>query len=145
MTFRFSKKSIERLKGVHPDLIRVCMLAITLTDTDFGITQGARTLEQQKALYAQGRTVPGKIVTWTLNSRHLPQADGLSHAIDFGVFLNGVYINGDTADEYRHYERVVPFFKQAAQKLGIKITCGADWPAKKRDVPHIELDRAHYG
>lgn len=145
MTYQFSKKSIQKLSGVHPDLIRVCMLAITLTSIDFGIVQGVRTLEKQKELYGQGRTAPGPIVTWTLKSRHLPQADGYGHAIDFGVYLNGVYINGDTPDEQRHYETVVPFFKVAAQKLGIKIVCGADWPKNKRDVPHIELDRAHYG
>jgi peptidoglycan L-alanyl-D-glutamate endopeptidase CwlK len=31
----------------------------------------ARTQEEQAALYAQGRTAPGKVVTWTLNSKHV--------------------------------------------------------------------------
>ena len=34
------------------------------------ITETYRSLERQKYLYAQGRTRPGQIVTWTLNSNH---------------------------------------------------------------------------
>lgn len=30
-----------------------------------------RTQDEQAALYAQGRTVPGKVVTWTLDSKHV--------------------------------------------------------------------------
>jgi peptidoglycan L-alanyl-D-glutamate endopeptidase CwlK len=30
-----------------------------------------RTKDEQAALYAQGRTIPGKIVTWTLDSMHV--------------------------------------------------------------------------
>ena len=35
------------------------------------ITEWRRSLERQKALYDQGRTRPGAIVSWTMNSRHL--------------------------------------------------------------------------
>lgn len=34
------------------------------------ITEGYRSQERQNELYAQGRTKPGNIVTWTLNSVH---------------------------------------------------------------------------
>lgn len=34
------------------------------------ITSGYRSQEEQDKLYAQGRTTPGKIVTWTKNSKH---------------------------------------------------------------------------
>ncbi len=33
--------------------------------------QGYRTQEQQDVLYAQGRTAPGPVVTWTRQSNHL--------------------------------------------------------------------------
>lgn len=36
----------------------------------FVVTCTLRTQEEQEALYAQGRTKPGKIVTWTLKSKH---------------------------------------------------------------------------
>jgi len=35
------------------------------------VTEGKRSAARQKELYAQWRTKPGKIVTWTLHSRHL--------------------------------------------------------------------------
>jgi len=34
------------------------------------ITETYRSQERQKYLYAQGRTRPGQIVTWTLDSNH---------------------------------------------------------------------------
>lgn len=42
---------------------------------------GRRTAQQQAALYAQGRTAPGPVVTSTLQSRHL---GGL--AVDFDLY-----------------------------------------------------------
>jgi len=44
------------------------------------VTEGLRTAERQQALYAQGRTAPGPIITKTLASRHLT---GRAFDIDF--------------------------------------------------------------
>ena len=38
---------------------------------DLIITCTLRTQSEQQALYNQGRTLPGPIVTWTLHSQHL--------------------------------------------------------------------------
>ena len=50
------------------------------------VVQGVRTTAEQKALYAQGRTAPGAIVTYCDGvvhpSNHQPRADGLGHAVD---------------------------------------------------------------
>jgi peptidoglycan L-alanyl-D-glutamate endopeptidase CwlK len=50
------------------------------------ITQGVRTVAQQQALYAQGRTKPGKVVTACDGvkhpSNHQPKADGYGYAVD---------------------------------------------------------------
>jgi peptidoglycan L-alanyl-D-glutamate endopeptidase CwlK len=51
---------------------------------DYILTCTLRTLDQQKELYAQGRSKPGKIVTWTLNSKHLT-----GEAFDFCIMNNG--------------------------------------------------------
>ena len=72
---KFSNKSKEKLKGVHPDLVKVLELAITYTEQDFSITEGVRTKEQQ-AIYV--RTGKSK----TMNSKHLIQSDGYGHAVD---------------------------------------------------------------
>lgn len=50
------------------------------------VTDRVRTIAQQQALYAKGRTVPGRIVTQAdgirSKSNHQAQADGYGHAVD---------------------------------------------------------------
>lgn len=128
--FSFGARSEKNLAGVHPDLAAVCREAIKISRIDFGILQGLRTAEQQAENIRKG-------VSWTRNSRHLT-----GHAIDFGVFVNGAYINGDTPDECKLYERVADAFVAAALVLGILIVWGGTW--KQRDYGHIELDRRKY-
>jgi peptidoglycan LD-endopeptidase CwlK len=65
---------LERLKGCHPDLVRKVRAVITdLQGHGLRpvVVEGLRTPERQAALYAQGRTKPGKIVTDTLVSKHI--------------------------------------------------------------------------
>ena len=51
---------------------------------DLIITCTLRTQSEQQALYAQGRTLPGPIVTWTLHSQHL-----VGKAFDFCIMNAG--------------------------------------------------------
>jgi peptidoglycan L-alanyl-D-glutamate endopeptidase CwlK len=133
MTFEFSRRSLRNLEGCHPNLVRVAKKAVTLSPIDFGISHGVRTLEQQQDLYAQGRSLPGPIVTWTMNSKHLKQADGYGHAIDILVF-----INGKVSWEERFYNQVAPYMKKAAEIEDVKIIWGGDWKNRK-DRPHYEI------
>lgn len=71
MGFVLGSRSLERLKGVDPRLVNVVKLAISLSEIDFSVLEGVRTLARQRELYAQGRTKPGKIVTWTMKSKHI--------------------------------------------------------------------------
>ena len=41
--FRLSARSLSRLEGVHPDLVKVVKRAIELTEVDFMVTEGVRT------------------------------------------------------------------------------------------------------
>ena len=50
MDFKLSQRSLDRLKGVDPDLVEVVKRAIDLTEVDFGVSEGLRTLERQKEL-----------------------------------------------------------------------------------------------
>lgn len=61
MGFVLGSRSLERLKGVDPRLVNVVKLAISLSEIDFSVLEGVRTLARQRELYAQGRTKPGKI------------------------------------------------------------------------------------
>ena len=62
--WRFGKRSIERLEGVHPKLILVVSRGLLYSPIDFTVIEGLRTLERQKILKAQGRSQ-------TLKSNHL--------------------------------------------------------------------------
>jgi len=130
--FRFSERSIEKFEGVHPKLVQVAVEALTMSPYDFGIVQGVRTKEEQERLYAQGRTTAGNIVTWTLDSKHLPQSDGYGHAIDIAV-----YIKGKLSWDEHYYDAVAPYFKDAAKRIGVKLIWGGDW--KRKDRPHYEI------
>ena len=52
--YQFSGRSEKHLIGVHPDLVRVARRALELSEVDFGISEGLRTLARQKQLVAAG-------------------------------------------------------------------------------------------
>jgi peptidoglycan L-alanyl-D-glutamate endopeptidase CwlK len=70
--YKLSKTSRSRIEGIEPVLIDIIETAIKDSPFDFGIPKfgGMRTDEEQEEMFAQGRTKPGRIVTWTLNSYH---------------------------------------------------------------------------
>lgn len=126
MAFRLSSRSLARLDGVHPDLIRVVKRAIQITPVDFGITEGLRTKERQKDLVDQG-------ASRTLNSRHLT-----GHAVDVVA-----YVGSEVRWDWPLYPKIAAAFRQAAKEEGVPIIWGGDWP-RLRDGPHFELDRKAY-
>ena len=135
-------RSKNNLKGVHPSLIKLINEAIKETPVDFTITSGVRTLAEQKALYAQGRTKPGCIVTKAdgvkNKSNHQVKADGYGHAIDLCPYVDGEM---DWNDE-SNFKIIAAHIKATANCMGIKITWGGDWTEQKQgivDLPHFEL------
>jgi len=139
MAYSLGSKSLEKLRGVEPRLISVVLRAIVLTKQDFSVTCGVRTREEQRKLYAQGRTKPGQVVTWTLNSRHFVDADGFGRAVDLAPYP----LDWNTPSKF---DAIAKAMFQAAKDLGVKIRWGADWDqdGKPRergesDSPHFEL------
>jgi peptidoglycan L-alanyl-D-glutamate endopeptidase CwlK len=126
MTFVLGQKSLERLNGVHPDLVKVVKLAITRTPVDFVVLEGLRTKERQAVLFKQGATK-------TMNSRHLT-----GHAVDLAPAIGGV-----VSWDWPLYHKLAPVMKAAAKELGVAITWGGDWTTFK-DGPHWELRRDAY-
>ena len=115
MSFRLSQRSMDRLEGVHPAMTGVVERAIQLTDIDFGVTQGVRTLDEQKANVAAGRSQ-------TMASKHLLQDDGFSHAVDVVA-----YVGPDVSWELNVYDDICDAFKEAAKEVGCSIKWGAAW------------------
>jgi len=126
MSFRFSRRSRDRMKGVHPHLIAVAERAIETTPVDFLVTEGLRTPTRQAALVKAGASS-------TLKSRHLT-----GHALDIAAL-----VDGKVRWDWPLYPRIAAAFKAAARELDIPIVWGGDWP-RLRDGPHFELDRRRY-
>ena len=126
MPFKLGARSIERLQGVHPDLVRVVHRAIALTPVDFTVLEGLRSPERQKILVASG-------ASQTLNSRHIT-----GHAVDLGA-----WVDNQVDWSWPLYTKIANAMKAAANELGIAIIWGGDWKTFK-DGPHFELDRKVY-
>lgn len=125
--FKLSNRSCHRMDGCHPLLISCVTLALRkYSQIDFGVGAGAvRTKEQQKCLVADGKSK-------TMNSKHLPQDDHYSHAVD--LYPSGV--NNIMAKElHRHIKWAMD---QAASDIGIELEHGYDWGW---DYPHHEIKR----
>jgi peptidoglycan L-alanyl-D-glutamate endopeptidase CwlK len=120
--FKLSQRSIDRLSGVHPDLVSVVKLAIERSEVDFMVTEGLRSKERQKELVAAGASK-------TMNSRHIT-----GHAVDLAAYVNGIRW------DWPLYEKIAKAMKQAAYELNIKIEWGGDWKSFK-DGPHFQLSR----
>lgn len=130
--FKFSKRSESNLNGVHPDLVKVARLALTLSSRDFTVIEGLRTKERQQQLFKQGATK-------TMSSRHLT-----GHAIDIVPYPL------DWKDTMAFGELAKAMF-EASRQLKIPIRWGADWNRNGRsddetfyDGPHFELLKAVY-
>jgi peptidoglycan L-alanyl-D-glutamate endopeptidase CwlK len=136
--YKFSQRSLDTLKGIHPKLVEVMQRAIKDSPIDFTVTNGVRTTAQQQALYAQGRTKPGAIVTNAdgikNKSNHQPKADGFGYAVDIFPYYNGsVQVNDD-----KGLRIIATHIKAVAKKLGYVIEWGGDWKSIT-DYPHFEL------
>lgn len=119
--YRFSARSYRNLAGVRPELVAVATLALLLTDVDFVVTEGVRTVERQRKLVASGASK-------TMRSRHLT-----GHAIDVAA-----WVDGDIRWDWPLYSKIAEAFKAAAGELGVQLIWGGDWVTFP-DGPHFQL------
>ena len=115
MAFNLSQRSLDKLEGVHPDMVAVVKRAIELTDVDFGVTYGVRTVEEQEKLVASGRSQ-------TMKSKHLIQDTGYSHAVDLVA-----YDGSDVVWEINVYDNICDAMARAADELEVPVKWGAAW------------------
>jgi peptidoglycan L-alanyl-D-glutamate endopeptidase CwlK len=118
MTFKLSRRSLDRLEGIDDGLQAVVKMAITLSKTDFGVVQGMRTIEQQKELVAKG-------ASQTMKSKHLE-----GKAFDIMA-----YINGRASWELSVYDDLADAIKEAAIQLNVPICWGAAWATAEMPYP----------
>ena len=144
--YSFSQTSLDKMKKVHPKLVEVMKAAIENSPFDFRITDGARTTEEQFALYQKGRTLPGPKVTncdgKKFKSNHQIKSDGFGHAVDIfpcGVIENGVYRKFTSEEGYdeKKLKLIANHILAVAKSKNINIEWGGNW--KMKDTPHFEM------
>ena len=119
-----SEQNIATLLPPVQPLARELIAAAAAAGIAIKIISGTRTYEEQNALYEQGRSTPGRIVT---NARGGYSNHNFGIAFDIGVFEGGRYL-----DESPAYKTVGALGKQ----LGLE--WGGDWQSIQ-DEPHFEL------
>jgi len=127
----FSQRSLDRLSTCHSDLQDLFKEVVKYYDCT--ILEGHRTTERQQELFEQGRTTPGKIVTYcdgiTSKSRHQSTP---SIAVDVAPYPI------DWNNRERFFE-LAGFVQAFALGMNIKVQWGGHWKGKKQDLPHWEL------
>jgi len=119
-----SEKNISSLDPKIQSLARTLVHKAASVGITIKVISGLRTYEEQDALYAQGRTKPGKIVT---NARAGYSNHNFGIAFDIGVFEGNKYL-GES-----------PKYK-AVGMLGMDI--GLEWGGSWKsivDEPHFQL------
>jgi len=136
MSYKYSQASLSKLNTCHPDIQKLLNKAIKYYDIT--ILEGIRTTERQTELVRTG-------MSKTMDSKHLDQGDGFSHAVDCAlwpidwndrerfVFLQG-YLKGLADAMYESGE------------ITHRIRLGVDWDGDGNikehsffDGPHIEM------
>lgn len=115
MSFVLGTRSKQRLSGVHPDLVKVVERAIQLTTQDFTVLEGLRSLATQKDYVKRG-------VSKTLNSKHLKQPDGFSHAVDIVPI-----VRGQPRWEWPVIYPMTVAMAKAAKELNVELRWGGVW------------------
>ena len=121
----------------HPLLlpkVQAWLVAAAAAGLEPLVTCTYRPQAEQDKLYAQGRTVAGRIVTWTRHSNHSYEVGTLpcSLAVDFVPLIAGKAV---WTANHPHWKALGTL----AEAQGL--AWGGRW-AKSRDLPHIELANA---
>jgi peptidoglycan L-alanyl-D-glutamate endopeptidase CwlK len=74
---RYGRRSMGNLEGVHPLLVDWALELVTIIDNS--VIDGVRDMTQQRLYVSMG-------VSQTMNSLHLIQPDGYSHAVDLAPY-----------------------------------------------------------
>lgn len=110
MSFKLSQRSLDNLEGVKPELVAVVKRAIEITEIDFGVTEGLRTVDKQRELFEKG-------ASQTMASKHIT-----GDAVDLVA-----YIGPKVCWELNVYDDIADAMRQAAEELDVELRWGAAW------------------
>lgn len=142
--FSFSDRSLEELNTCHEDLILIAKESISISDIDFGISEGNRSTERQAELYRKGLSkIDGVNVLGKHNYYpskafdvfvYVPNKPKLSYDYNHLCYVGGVI----TSTANRLYKE---------GKITHLVRWGANWDKDQeiisdqtfQDLPHFEL------
>ena len=110
MSFKLSQRSLDKLEGVHPDMVKCVKSAIEWSKVDFGVICGLRTEAEQRDLVDKG-------ASQTMASKHL---EGL--AVDLMA-----YVGSRASWELNLYDDIADAMAKAAKEHNVPIKWGAAW------------------
>jgi peptidoglycan L-alanyl-D-glutamate endopeptidase CwlK len=126
MSFSLSRRSLDRLVGVHPDLVGVVVRAIEITAIDFAVIEGVRTRARQAELVRSG-------ASQTMHSRHLT-----GHAVDLAPVVEGAI-----SWHWGHFWPLAAAMRDAARERGVRLVWGGTWGVIT-DVGDLQSAQAEY-
>lgn len=135
------KDDLSQLATCHPDLQRV--FEEVAKSWNIAVVYGHRTVKEQQALYALGRTRKGSIVTRcdgvNKMSKHNYKPSMAVDVVVWGVLETGRWMD---TDKTHHEQRLMAIHaKRVAQRFRIDdFEWGGDWTSFK-DTPHFQLSR----
>lgn len=115
MSYKLGTRSLQKLEGVHPDLVAVVSRAIELSEQDFSVICGLRTVKEQEALVAKG-------ASQTMKSKHIE-----GNAVDLAAYCDGIRW------ELNLYDEIADAMLKAAKELGVTLRWGAAWHKNLND------------
>ena len=122
-------RKVEELIPEMQGKARSFAVAMAEAGIPFMWTCTYRPQSEQDALYAQGRTAPGRKVTWTLHSKHTERV-----AFDIAILKDGkptwdvkVSVDGDSIPDYEEAGKIGE---------GLGLVWGGRWNTP--DYPHFE-------
>ena len=110
MSFKLSQRSLDKLEGVHPDMVKCVKSAINYSKVEFGVIGGMRSESEQRELVAKGASK-------TMRSKHLT-----GHAVDLMA-----YVGSRASWELNLYDDIADAMAQASKEHNVPIKWGAAW------------------
>lgn len=131
-------KSAKRIAVLHPIVAAKAEQVVRKAYAEgicIIIVQGLRTMAEQAALYAQGRTTPGAIVT---NAKAGSSYHNYGLAFDYALLApNGIDVSWDIKRDL-DADKVADWLEVAKIGKSLGFEWGGDWTSFK-DYPHLEM------
>lgn len=129
----------QRIETLHPSVRKEVTLIIEEIDrrltgrAKVRVAEARRTDAEQTGLYAQGRTKPGKIVTWAKAGESI---HNYGFALDIVLIIDGKEASWDTKKDWDN-DKIADWDECVKVFALFGWSWGGNWTSKK-DFPHFD-------